>query len=130
LKNCGWSRRQKTGGVPPSALAGVGSEIVISFRVHPFLPVRVSWIARITEFEWNHHFVDVQVKGPFPRWHHRHEMQPSMQSGVAGTILRDQIECELGFGGVGFRALQLFASAQIADIFSYRQEVLPRLLGS
>src|SRR2546425_9932285 len=41
-------------------VAGAGSEIVTSFRVLPFLPFRAHWIALITEFEWNHHFADVQ----------------------------------------------------------------------
>src|SRR5579862_6052785 len=63
---------------PPPGLtghnaAGVGSTIVTSFRVFPFLPARARWIARITEFEWNHYFADVQEKGPFKDWHHRHD---------------------------------------------------------
>jgi ligand-binding SRPBCC domain-containing protein len=55
-------------------LAGVGSEIVTSFRVVPFLPFRRRWTALITEFEWNHHFADVQKQGPFKSFHHRHEL--------------------------------------------------------
>lgn len=51
------------------ALAGIGSEIATSFRVAPFLPFRACWIAVITEFEWNHHFADVQKKGPFKSFH-------------------------------------------------------------
>src|SRR5580765_4219872 len=39
--------------------AGVGTTIVTSFRVFPALPFRARWIARITEFEWNHFFADV-----------------------------------------------------------------------
>ena len=39
-----------------NSLAGVGSEIVTSFRPLTFLPFRAQWIALITEFEWNHHF--------------------------------------------------------------------------
>jgi ligand-binding SRPBCC domain-containing protein len=53
--------------------AGVGSTIVTSFRAFPLLPIRARWIARITEFEWNHHFADVQDQGPFQDWHRRHE---------------------------------------------------------
>ena len=69
-----------------------------SFRVVPFLGVRATWIARITEFEWNHHFADIQVKGPFRVWRHRHELQAETREGVAGTVVRDTIECQLGFG--------------------------------
>ena len=44
-------------------LAGAGSEILTSFRVVPWLPFRVQWTALITEFEWNHHFADMQNAG-------------------------------------------------------------------
>ena len=44
--------------------AGVGSIITTSFHPFRFLPLRREWIAAITEFEWNHHFADVQQKGP------------------------------------------------------------------
>lgn len=109
-------------------LAGTGSEIVTSFRVVPFLGVRATWIARITELEWNHHFADLQVKGPFRVWRHRHELQAETRGGVAGTVVRDTIECQLGFGMVGAAALKLVLARQIASTFRYRQKVLPQLL--
>jgi ligand-binding SRPBCC domain-containing protein len=60
--------------------AGSGSEIVTSFRILPFLPFRALWIALITEFEWDHHFADVQKKGPFQLFYHRHEFSPETGS--------------------------------------------------
>src|SRR6202795_258282 len=63
-------------------IAGMGSEIVTSFRVLPSLPIRKTWIARITEFEWNSHFADIQVQGPFQSWLHRHELAPEVRNGV------------------------------------------------
>ena len=48
-----------------SVAAGVGSEILISFYPIPWVPRRASWLTRITEFEWNSHFRDEQVRGPF-----------------------------------------------------------------
>src|SRR4030088_1568538 len=76
--------------VPPPAIdgtssnlaAGVGSVIVTSFRIFPPLPFRAQWIARIVEFEWNHHFADVRDEGPFPSWHHRHEFIAQTHNGV------------------------------------------------
>jgi ligand-binding SRPBCC domain-containing protein len=109
-------------------LAGAGSEIVTSFRVVPFLGVRATWIARITEFEWNHHFADVQVKGPFRIWRHRHELHEETRGGVSGTTVSDKIECEVGFGVIGTTALKFILARQIASTFRYRQKVLPQLL--
>src|SRR5438270_9953493 len=78
--------------------AGVGSTIVTSFRVFSFLPIRAQWIARITEFEKNHYFADVQDKGPFKSWHHRHELREETRESIKRTLVRDVIDYEVGFG--------------------------------
>ena len=110
-------------------VAGIGSEIDTSFRVFPYLPFRARWIARITEFEWNHHFADIQVKGPFRSWHHRHEMAAETRNGVEGTLVRDAIEYGLPLGGLG-EILSGVLSEQMARTFRYRQRILPDLLQS
>jgi len=114
--------------VASSQAAGVGTVIVTSFRMFPFLPIRSQWIARITEFEWNHHFADVQDKGPFKRWHHRHEFIPETRDGVTGTVVRDVIEYEVGFGPLGALANSLFVERQMRATFAARQKILPTLL--
>jgi ligand-binding SRPBCC domain-containing protein len=108
--------------------AGVGSTIVTSFRVFPFLPIRAQWIARITEFEKNRYFADVQDKGPFKSWHHRHELREETMVGVAGTLVRDVIDYEVGFGFVGGIVNALFVRRQMRSTFAERQKVLPKLL--
>ena len=108
--------------------AGVGSAIVTSFRVFPLLPIRAQWIARITEFEWNHYFADVQDKGPFKSWHHRHEFQAEAREGIAGTLVRDVIDYEVGFGFLGEIANATFLHRQMHSTFTQRQETLPKLL--
>lgn len=112
----------------PDTAAGVGSTIVTSFRVFPFLPLRAQWTARITEFEWNHHFADVQDKGPFKRWHHRHEFRAETRGGIAGTLVRDVIEYEVGFGFLGDLANTWFVRRQMEGTFAQRQRTLPKLL--
>ena len=109
-------------------LAGVGSEIVTSFRVAPFLPFRARWIALITEFEWNDHFADTQVKGPFKRFVHRHQLSSEMRNGVMGTRVRDVIEYEVGFGWFGRLAEEWFVKAQLQKTFRYRQQALEKLI--
>jgi ligand-binding SRPBCC domain-containing protein len=103
---------------PDSKAAGVGSTIVTSFRLFHFLPLRTQWIARITEFEWNHHFADVQQKGPFKQWHHRHEFQSETRNGLNGTVVQDVIEYEVGFGPLGALFNTLFIQRQMRDVFS------------
>jgi len=57
-----------------SPAAGTGSEMTISFRPVPGLAFRIAWLARITDFAWNSHFCDEQVKGPFAWWQHCHRI--------------------------------------------------------
>jgi ligand-binding SRPBCC domain-containing protein len=108
--------------------AGVGSTIVTSFRIFPLLPVRARWIARITEFEWNHHFSDVQEKGPFHRWQHRHQFAAETRDGVIGTMVRDGIDYEVGFGFLGTLANELLVRRKMGRTFAERQQTLPSLL--
>jgi ligand-binding SRPBCC domain-containing protein len=109
-------------------LAGAGSEIVTSFRVVRFLPFRRQWTALITEFEWNHHFSDVQKRGPFKSFHHRHELREEMRDQVMGTMVRDVIEYDVGFGWLGEIAQRVFVSRQLHGTFEYRQRALEKLL--
>jgi ligand-binding SRPBCC domain-containing protein len=115
-------------GIVADNAAGIGSTIATSFRVFPFLPVRARWIARITEFEWNHYFADVQDQGPFKSWHHRHEFLADTRDGVAGTLVRDMIDYEVGFDFLGEIANALFIRRQMEATFAQRQQALPILL--
>lgn len=108
--------------------AGIGTTIVTSFRVFPALPFRARWIARITEFEWNRFFADVQDRGPFQSWHHRHEFVPQAREGVTGTLVRDVIDYEVGFSFVGAVANTLLVRRQMEGTFAERQQRLPQLL--
>jgi ligand-binding SRPBCC domain-containing protein len=115
-------------GVNRDLLAGVGSEIVTSFRPLPLLPLRAQWTALIIEFEWNHHFADIQKKGPFKRFKHRHEFSVETRSGTSGTTVRDVIEYDTGFGLLGHLAQKLFIAPGLKRTFEYRQKMLEKLL--
>jgi ligand-binding SRPBCC domain-containing protein len=115
-------------GITANKAAGVGSTIVTSFRVFPFLPIRTQWVARIVEFEWNHHFADVQDKGPFKSWHHRHEFDCDVRGEINGTLVRDVIDYEVGFGFLGSIINDLFVRRQMEQTFAQRQGILESLL--
>ncbi len=119
---------ERSAGLNGNLLAGAGSEIVTSFRPVPFLPFRARWIALITEFEWNHHFADIQKKGPFKRFQHRHEFSAGTGTAGSGTIVRDVIEYDAGFGVLGGLANRLFIASSLKQTFEYRQKMLEKLL--
>jgi ligand-binding SRPBCC domain-containing protein len=110
-----------------SVAAGVGSEILISFFPIPWVPRRVSWMAQITEFVWNSHFCDEQVRGPFAQFHHRHGIQAEVREGVEGTLVKDEIEFALPYGFMG-RVGGALLRRSLAKTFAHRQKRLPEIL--
>ena len=112
---------------PSTMAAGVGSEIRLSLCPVAYVPMRVHWLAKITEFVWYSHFCDEQMRGPFERFRHRHGIRSEIQNGRMGTLLTDEIEYSLPFGSIG----QLWDEAvhrQLKQTFALRQERLPRIL--
>ena len=110
-----------------SLAAGVGTEILISFYPIPWVPRRVSWMARIVEFEWNSHFLDEQSRGPFIHFQHRHGIELQSRDGVEGTLVSDRIEFALPYGRLGQIGAKLI-SGQLASQFAHRQTRLPQIL--
>lgn len=108
-------------------VAGAGSEILTSFRIIPYLPFRRKWTARITEFDWNRYFADEQQHGPFKSFHHRHELKPETRQGNAGTLVKDIIDYEIGFGPLDPIA-NLFVFRQLHKTFQHRQRALEKIL--
>lgn len=109
--------------------AGVGSQFDLSFRPVSYMPVRLHWVGRITEFVWYSHFRDVQVRGPFEFFRHRHGIRPEIAQGRLGTLLTDEIEFSLPFGTVG-HLWDKAVHRHLKQTFVLRQERLPRLLES
>jgi ligand-binding SRPBCC domain-containing protein len=112
-----------------SVAASVGSEILISFFPIPWVPRRVSWMTRITEFAWNSHFCDEQVRGPFTHFRHRHVIQAEERDGVEGTMVSDEIEFALPFGVLG-RVAGIVVRRKFAKSFAHRQKRLPEILAA
>jgi ligand-binding SRPBCC domain-containing protein len=107
--------------------AGAGSEIEISFQPVPFLLLRVRWTARIVAFAAREFFLDEQVRGPFALFRHRHGFVAETRAGVAGTVVRDDVEFALPLGALG-RLGEPIALRQIKAMFAARQQRLPELL--
>jgi len=112
-----------------SVAAGIGSEIQVSFRPVPWLPLRASWLARITEFSWGSHFCDEQVRGPFALFRHCHRTAAQMQSGVMGTLVSDQIDYALPLESVG-RLASSIVQRQLEKTFAERQQRLVQVIAS
>jgi ligand-binding SRPBCC domain-containing protein len=119
---------------PKSIAAGSGTRLILSFRPFPYSPIRIPWEAEISEFVWNDHFCDSQLRGPFAYWRHCHSLSAvasakASTQPIQGALLRDEVEYELPFGSLGKIAHHLFIKHQLEKTFAYRHartlELLP-----
>lgn len=111
-----------------SHFAGAGTKLFASYRALPFLPKRIHSEAQIVGFGLNESFADVQTRGPFRSWHHRHEFATEDRGGIPGTRVRDRIEYEVGLEPLGSIVNALFIVPQMRRTFAYRQRAVERFL--
>lgn len=83
-------------------------------------PVRQKWRSQIRDVVPGEHFRDVQLAGPFARWEHTHSME---ETGPTSSRLRDSIEYELPFGGLGATLGSAFVKSKIERMFAYRHRI-------
>jgi ligand-binding SRPBCC domain-containing protein len=102
----------------------VGSRVVLRTRLGP-IPLR--WVAEHVEYRPPHLFADVQLSGPFARWHHRHEF---LDDGQGGTILRDVVDYELPMGALGRWFGGGLVRSRLARMFKYRHDATRRIVES
>lgn len=86
----------------------------------PFGPIRLTWIARHTDFQPGCSFVDYQESGPFRSWRHTHRVIPD---GPERSILQDEIEYELPLGKLGQFLASSFMRSKLETHFNYRHRI-------
>ena len=62
-------------------------------------------------------FADIQIKGPYAKWHHRHLFKPL----VGGVLVEDKVVYRLPLSKFGGNLLHWFIRRDIEKIFSYRR---------
>lgn len=78
-----------------------GATVVLSI---PLLgPLRIRWVARHLDHQAGRQFRDVQEKGPFASWDHRHRFEPDT---ARTSIMHDRIELSPPIGGFVGRLME------------------------
>jgi ligand-binding SRPBCC domain-containing protein len=85
------------------------------------LPMR--WRSRIEDWRPPALFIDVQRKGPYRLWRHTH----SFEARDVGTLMRDTVEFEVPFGGVGDLCAGWLVRRDVDRIFDYRAQQISLL---
>ncbi len=108
-------------------MAGAGTELMVAFRVIPYIPIHDRWIVRIVDFSLNQYFRDEQTQGPFRRWEHTHSFEAKTIEGREGTMVRDDVEYEVGFGVIGTMLEQAVFQRMMRFTFAYRNKALEKI---
>jgi len=95
----------------------VGSRAIVETQVVG--PIKIQWVAEHTRYEPPHLFEDIQIKGPFRSWRHRHVIDDHPE----GALLRDEIYYEPPFGVLGRAVAPLLIERRLRRLFDYRHQV-------
>ena len=105
-------------------VATLAAGAVLDFRVR-WLGLPLRWRAYVREYDPPYRFVDVQVRGPWARWEHRHLFLEEN----GGTWVEDRVTYRLPFGPLGRLAHGALVHRELRALWAYRQARLADLLG-
>lgn len=105
---------------PQPVTMQAGAILQYSLRLHGW---PIHWTTAITVWRPPFEFVDVQLRGPYRLWHHRHTFETVGDA----TRMIDEVDYRLPFGWAGSLAHGLFVRRDLQAIFDYRQETVARL---
>ena len=94
-----------------------GTKINYKLKIHG---VPAKWTSQIINWQPMNEFADVQLKGPYAKWYHRHLFRPL----AGGVLLEDKVVYRLPFSRIGGNLLHWFILMDIKTIFSYRTKII------
>jgi uncharacterized protein (TIGR01777 family) len=99
---------------------GIRNGATVSLRTK-IGPVWVRWDVEHRDYVEGSQFCDVQVRGPFKDWEHRHRFEPI--DGGRACVMTDEISYQLPFGRLGRMLGAPFVRAELTRLFCYRHGV-------
>ncbi len=100
----------------------MGRGTLIDYRIG-LHGIPMSWRTLIESWEPSREFTDVQLKGPYAQWVHRH----TFHSVPGGVRMDDEVRYALPLGVLGNLAHPI-VRRQLTRIFTYRNQEVARLL--
>jgi uncharacterized protein YbjT (DUF2867 family)/ligand-binding SRPBCC domain-containing protein len=119
-----FSKPENLGRITPSGMGfdrlssdmDMRAGLEIDYRIRPLLGIPMRWRTRIDSYEPPIAFSDVQLRGPYRRWEHRH----TFTSVPGGTLIEDDVTYSLPLGLLGELAHRLVVRNQLLEIFRHR----------
>lgn len=103
----------------------MGDGLRIEYRLKLY-GIPLSWQSEIRAYDPPRQFVDVQLKGPYRRWHHLHRFEAVGE----GTRIVDDVHYELPLGGLGRIAHWLLVRRSLNTIFDYRIAAIEQIFAN
>lgn len=100
-----------------ATIAELGSRAIIETNI--IGPIKTRWIAEHTVYQPPNLFEDVQIKGPFRSWRHRHIITAHPE----GATLLDEIEYEPPLGPLGKLVASWLVEPRLHKLFEFRHQV-------
>ena len=97
----------------------------IEYRIRPLLGIPVTWRSRIVDYDPPHGFRDIQIKGPYRSWDHRHTFAADGDR----TRITDDVEYSLPLGPLGDVAHAAVVRSQLEEIFRHRARTIRSVYG-
>ena len=97
-----------------------GTLIDYRLKIHG-VPAR--WRTLISEWVPGERFVDEQLKGPYARWHHRHDFEKLAD----GVKLTDVVHFKLPFGALGRLTAAPLVFKDVTNIFGHRNRIIDQI---
>ena len=110
-----WLHFRIVGVAPNPVRKGTLIRYTLRWRIFP-----MRWTTEIVEWNPPHGFVDVQLKGPYRKWHHEHRFVAE----DGGTRIYDEVQYELPFGMLGSLAHRLRVKKDVETIFAFRKQAV------
>ena len=101
---------------------GIRDGARVSLLVGP-APFSLRWDLEHRDYQHGRSFTDVQRRGPFRYWNHRHLITPQ---GPDACVLEDTIEYELPLGYLGRLFGRPLVQRKLKRLFAYRHAVTRR----
>jgi ligand-binding SRPBCC domain-containing protein len=95
----------------------------ISYKVSPFLGIKLDWTTEITHIRELSFFVDEQRVGPYKIWHHEHHFKETSQ----GIEMTDIVSYLPPFGILGKLVQPVLIAPKLKEIFDFRYRKVEEL---
>jgi ligand-binding SRPBCC domain-containing protein len=98
---------------------------IIEYYIKPFAGMRFFWRTEITEIRKNEYFTDVQLKGPYRLWKHKHFFRAI----PGGVEMVDLVQYKVPGWMIGRVINRAYLRNKLKKIFDFRYQKIEEIFG-